>query len=431
MYSRAELINDELARIDGTSIGEPCPKHQKMALSPFVFYRGSAQLFYADIANHTIQLPAALKALPLTTIMGDCHTSNFGFFTEEGSHGERVIFAANDFDDACIGRPEWDLLRFAVSLILSAKHCQQFASSQQPVADDALAQQAIEAFLLSYIECCRAGLEGQEHLQYALTDEKLEAYGFLNKFYQKAQKRAVGGKSFLNKSTLAKAVDFTGDMPVFKVLPEKLQPLNPQQYQELERVFAPYMHDRIWDIVARKNAGTGSVNMGRYYFLVGPASFGSEADIALFHLVEVKKQRQAAAVDFFPGMSVNNQLNPAHLTVMCQRKMQRYPDLVLDEIEWNKEHWLVRSRHHAKLGMDPEDIALGEKAINQNGFIEYAQACGYALALAHCRGDRRSTIFERKVCELLPDNIAEIQKLAVDYSECAISDWQWLKTTQC
>ena len=69
-------------------------KHQKMALNPFRFLRGSSGLFYADIQSGVLQLPAALlQQVPLTAVMGDCHVSNFGFFTEDGSYGERVIFA--------------------------------------------------------------------------------------------------------------------------------------------------------------------------------------------------------------------------------------------------------------------------------------------------------------------------------------------------
>ncbi|WP_420933035.1 DUF2252 family protein [Alteromonas sp. A081] len=37
--------------------------------------------------------------------------SNFGFLTEKGSHGDTVIFTSNDFDDACVGRAHWDIIR--------------------------------------------------------------------------------------------------------------------------------------------------------------------------------------------------------------------------------------------------------------------------------------------------------------------------------
>ena len=103
-----------------------------MASSPFVFFRGSAQLFYADIAANHLVIPEGLLSLPLTTVMGDCHTSNFGFFTEEGSYGDNVIFSANDFDDACIGHAAWDLLRFSTSLVLAVDHCRGVVKGRYP-----------------------------------------------------------------------------------------------------------------------------------------------------------------------------------------------------------------------------------------------------------------------------------------------------------
>ena len=86
--------------------------------------RGASPVFYQDLAKLTFRLPEAIESWPLTMVMGDCHVSNFGFFSEEGSHGDQVIFAPNDFDDACVGHAGWDLLRYGVSLLLCADHCQ-------------------------------------------------------------------------------------------------------------------------------------------------------------------------------------------------------------------------------------------------------------------------------------------------------------------
>ena len=54
--------------------------------------------------------------------------------------------------------------------------------------------------------------------------------------------------------------------------------------------------------------------------------------------------------------------------------------------------WLLRSRHHARVGIDPEIIALGHKPGIR--LRDYAKACSKVLALAHARGDRRSARFE-------------------------------------
>ena len=121
--TRIYFISEEIKRIDNHAPSRSLSKHTKMAHSPFVFYRGSAQLFYADIKAGLINFPKECDSLPLTSVMGDCHTSNFGFLTEEGSHGDTVIFSPNDFDDACVGKAQWDILRYLVSLQLAQLHC--------------------------------------------------------------------------------------------------------------------------------------------------------------------------------------------------------------------------------------------------------------------------------------------------------------------
>lgn len=437
MRDREILLAREMALTDGVKPGSGLAKHRKMTLSPFVFFRGSAQLFYVDLANGLIEIPRPLLQLPLTTIMGDCHSSNFGFLTEEGSHGDKVIFAPNDFDDACIGHAAWDLLRYCCSLLLCAEHCQgmlqgRYTSGEEfagkPVVSNEQVTQAIDGFLTAYVGVCQQGVQGREHLADAI--DVIDPASSLIKPYLKAVSRAAGGEAFRVKSALAKAADLTKSPPRFRQLAARFKRLDKAHYEVLSSVFAPYMDDAILDIVQRLDAGTGSVNMQRFYFLVGPKDYKDDQDLALCHVVEVKQQRAAAALRHFPDLHPANHLNPAHLTVMCQRRMQRNPDLVLDEAEWNQQHWLIRSRHHAKLGFDPEDIALGKRNVKKAGFVEYASTCGKALALAHCRGDRRSIRFERAVCQLLPLHSEGLITAAKKYAAQVQEDHAWLSRTE-
>lgn len=193
----------------------------------------------------------------------------------------------------------------------------------------------------------------------------------------------------------------------------------------MESGFRPYVSDDILDIVTRQGAGTGSLNMQRYYLLVGPKHIYSEQDLALCHVVEAKQQRDAAPLYFFPDLSPVNRLNAAHLTVDCQRLMQRRPDLVLDEHYWNGAHYLVRSLHHANVDVDPEDVCFAEKAPGEE-LAEYAEACGRTLALAHSRGDRRSFRFEQAVVNYLPKVMDELVQACVDYAEQQKTDCELL-----
>ncbi|EAR62455.1 DUF2252 family protein [Neptuniibacter caesariensis] len=435
MNQRQKRLSKVISRVDGALPGSGLGKHKKMAISPFVMLRGASSVFYDDLASGVITLPHSLKSIPTTAIIGDCHISNFGLFSEEGSHGDRTIFAPNDFDDACIGRAEWDLLRFAVSMILCADHCKGIKSGQyfaaEPVEKVCVGSKqvkaAISTFFQSYAESCHDLAEDKLSYRYVL--ESFEPNHILYKRSLKAQARTCDGTEYLHKSSLAKAIDLQRKPLRFRDLPEKFSRLTQEQFQEIKEQFAPYVDDQIIDIAMRLGAGTGSVNMERYYLLVGPNENPDLHEFPLFHIVEIKKQRDAAPLFNFDNLSPVNLLNPAHLTVTCQRRMQRNPDLVLDAVAWKGAHWLVRSRHHAKVGIDPEHIATGKKAI-KGGFVEYAQACAKALALAHARGDRRSNYFEAAAGRLISQESEALVEAAYDYANQVIEDWKWLESVE-
>ncbi|MBB6520684.1 DUF2252 family protein [Pseudoteredinibacter isoporae] len=426
MSARHTEVQECLKRVD-QKLG--IPKHHKMSLSPFIFFRGSAPLFYQDLASGLLQVPQALQQMPLTTIMGDCHSSNFGFLSEEGSHSSDIIFSPNDFDDACIGHASWDLLRFSCSLFLCAAHCQAISEGRFDTKDGQgkvfVDQQGAEEAALAFVQAYSKTCSGQEKELYQSGLDQFPEQHFLFKSFNKAKRRAAGGEDFYRKSAIAKSVDLDAQPLRFATRADRFELLSEDQLKAIHFDLAPFVDDCILDIVKRLNAGTGSVNMDRYYLLVGPEGAGKN-ELELCHLVEVKHQREAAPIHYFPDLSPNNRLNPAHLTVMCQRRMQRSPDMVLDETEWRDGHWLIRSRHHARLGFDPEDIALGKKAA-RGGFTQYAEACGTALALAHCRGDRRSQRFEQSVQQQLIGQEHNIVSAAKTYAKQVEQDCRILE----
>ncbi len=84
-----------------------------MAADPFAFYRGSACLFYADMASRKDTL--ADERTSRVWIHGDLHVENFGtYMNSEGV----LVFDVNDFDEAYLGHFSWDLRRFVASLAL-------------------------------------------------------------------------------------------------------------------------------------------------------------------------------------------------------------------------------------------------------------------------------------------------------------------------
>ena len=86
-------------------------RYGRMLVSPFTFYRGAAAVMAADLATTP---SSGLTA----QICGDAHLSNFGAF---GSPERRLVFDVNDFDETHPGPWEWDVKRFAASLVVAAR----------------------------------------------------------------------------------------------------------------------------------------------------------------------------------------------------------------------------------------------------------------------------------------------------------------------
>ena len=188
----------------------------------------------------------------------------------------------------------------------------------KPVVSDSLVKEAINVFLLTYLSTCERGIQNNKHFAMAVSNVKSIV---TLKRYIKALQRLTGADFFETKSVLAKSIDIEPDGTSFKVNPDKFIIVSSKLKKQLIEVFSPYMDDVVLDVVERANAGTGWVNMLRYYFLVGPKKFQANIDLPLCHIVEVKQQREATAIHHFSDLSPINRLNPADLTVVCQQRI--------------------------------------------------------------------------------------------------------------
>lgn len=96
---------------------------ERMAASPFAFYRGTAAIMAADLA-----------AGPSTGILvpscGDAHVANFGFYA---SPQRTLVFDLNDFDEGAWAPWEWDVKRLVTSIVISG----QAVNRNQRVVEEA------------------------------------------------------------------------------------------------------------------------------------------------------------------------------------------------------------------------------------------------------------------------------------------------------
>src|SRR6476469_4387804 len=116
-------------------------KFRKMAADPFAFYRGSACVFYADVADRDDRW--ADERTSRVWIQGDLHAENFGTYMDGSG---LLIFDVNDFDEAFVGHFTWDLQRFAASIALL---CWQKALSDEEIGS------LIEIFVRGYVKQVR------------------------------------------------------------------------------------------------------------------------------------------------------------------------------------------------------------------------------------------------------------------------------------
>jgi uncharacterized protein (DUF2252 family) len=96
----------------------------RMAANPFTFFRGSARIMAADLAD----TPRSGLDVQLG---GDAHLSNFGAYA---SPERRLVFDANDFDETLPGPFEWDVKRLAASFVIAARHNGLDPDQQREVA---------------------------------------------------------------------------------------------------------------------------------------------------------------------------------------------------------------------------------------------------------------------------------------------------------
>ena len=86
-------------------------RHERMAASPFAYYRGTPAVMAFDLAD-TPRTEIEVQA------SGDAHISNFGLFA---SPERTLVFDANDFDETLPGPWEWDVKRLAASVVIAGR----------------------------------------------------------------------------------------------------------------------------------------------------------------------------------------------------------------------------------------------------------------------------------------------------------------------
>ncbi|HEY6488694.1 MAG TPA: DUF2252 domain-containing protein [Terracidiphilus sp.] len=374
-------------------------KHQMMAQSPFVFFRGAAPVMAADLA-----------VLPTTGIIaqlcGDAHVRNLGAFAAPDG---RLVFDINDFDETLRGPFEWDLKRMAASLVLAGRESRHKESS---------ARGAAEEFLIHYCEQMRAfadlpvlevgrfqvhRLASAEPVHEALLKaERATPMHTLEQITEPAGSKPGAARRFKEIKPTLTRIPGAQAVKVLAALGPYRETLEPQR-QHLLSLYRPVD-------VAFKVVGTGSVGLRDYciYFE------GNGAHDPLF--LQMKEEAPSAYAAYLPDA------HPAHhngqRTVEGQRAMQVQSDPFLGWTRMDGRDYLVRQLNDHKGSIELADLA-------GSGLAAFAEICGELLARGHARsGDPRVIAGYIGAGEGFASAVAKFGSLYADQTE---KDWQALR----
>ena len=336
----------------------------RMAVSPFTFYRGAAQLMANDLGT---QPHTGIYA----QLCGDAHLSNFGTYA---SRERTPVFDINDFDETGQGPWEWDLKRLAASFVLAAR-------------DNGIATHAED--------CVRRAVGG-----YVAGLNDMAALGWLDRRYRmiradrpvrdgivwteetaKLVDRVVSKAAKKTQAwTVAKYTEVVDGVHRLRTAPPVVTPVSKSTAAAVTASLRGYLESlsverrayvaayHVVD-VAHKVVGVGSV--GTYDYIVLLMGDGEHDEL----LLQVKEAEPSAVKT---ALGETSALTPGERVVVGSWVMQGVSDPFLGWTQLHGRSFYVRQLKDMKGSVDP--AVLNEKLL-----VAYGGRCGYTLGLAHSR----------------------------------------------
>ena len=373
---------DPLAQLraqEVTRVAELVPiRHQRMAVSPFTFFRGAAAVFASDLADG----PRTDLDVQLC---GDAHLTNFGGFA---SPERRLVFDLNDFDETLPGPFEWDLKRLAASFEVAGRE-NGFEERERRTVQRSLGRTYASSMArfssMSHLDIWYAHLgldELDEHLGGELPSMRARVDTAARKARGKDRLKA------LRKLTTVRDGEprFSSDPPLLEPVGEVFSAIERQELvdsvaaaftsyrQTLQRDRRTLLERYRFVDLARKVVGVGSVGTRCWVALL----MGKDDEDPLFLQV---KEAEASVLE--PHLGPSEFAQHGQRVVEGQRLMQAASDIFLgwsrlrgadgrDHDYYFRQLWDWKVSPDVD-GMDP-------------GVLErYAQLCAHTLARAHAR----------------------------------------------
>jgi uncharacterized protein (DUF2252 family) len=383
-------------------------KFRKMAQDPFSFYRGSACLFYTDVAEDDDRY--ADERTSRVWIHGDLHAENYGTYVTAAGV---LVFDVNDFDEAYLGHFTWDLKRMAASLAL--------IGFVKALSDDTIGEM-IETYARSYAEQVRAFNEGEDDEEFRLTldntddalrDVLLEARLKTRWHMLDSLTHVEAHERVFKDGAGVRRLDDDEREQVLAAYDGYLETIPEQKRQHS-------VSYRVKDVVGRVGFGVGSAGLPAYNLLVEGRSQALENDVVL----SMKQGNVAAPSRVVEDERIRTYFeHPGHRTAISQRALQAHADPWLGWCELDGVGQVVQelSPYEAELDWD--------RVSEPDEIMPLLRYLGQATAKIHCVSDSGSDAelvdfqTEEAISAVLDDDLAEeLAKFGAAYGDRARED---------
>jgi len=338
-------------------------RHQRMAVSAWNYYRGGAAVMAADLASQ----PSSGLAVQLC---GDAHILNFGLWA---TPERNLSFDLRDFDETLPGPFEWDVKRFAASVVVAARE-----NRLKPARAAAAVTAGVEAYCrrirryaaMPELDIWYDGTHVDSLVDYFEPADR----GRVSIHIERKRKRRTSRGAFAKLTAMAKGRPrITEDPPLRVALSDS------EQADLAGHLLAGYrltlaedrrvLFDRFTGVdMVRQVVGVGSVGM-RVYLVLLEGRSGADP---LF--LQVK---QAGPAVYEAHTQPSRHDNHGERVISGKRLIQSATDIF---VGWGSLHgrdYYVRQFRDMKIIPTTELIAPR--------LTEFATACGGALARAHAR----------------------------------------------
>ena len=348
-------------------------KYQRMAISPFTFFRGAAMIQARDLANTPVS-GITVQAC------GDCHLANFGGFASP----ERVlVFDINDFDETFPGPWEWDMRRLGASLVLAARdrNFSKSVANQAARAAAASYRKRMSEFAeMTVLDAWYATVDVGQIKEYFRNDKDMSAR------LARKQKQA---RSQNSEAVIPKLTEVVNGRRMIKDSPPVIYHFD-EYAKNVEKGHAKFIaqyknslqldRQKLFDRYrlqdsAIKVVGVGSVGTRCYLSLLL-----ADGKDPLF--LQVKEARRSVLE------SPRGKSRYAHQgmrVVEGQRLMQGASDIFLGWARTQNHDYYLRQFRDMKVSAEIETFRPAT-------LVGYATLCGWALARAHAKAGDAATI---------------------------------------